>query len=92
MIAGQGFSFVTSLAFRHCSRARYRFFREIHDGMGGHLLSAMALSQRESQNSALLTAIRSAHDDMRLLVEGGSISDANLGEAPSMEGSSILSI
>ncbi len=58
---------------------RQHIFREIHDGLGGHLVSAMALSKRVAPNEAVLSALRSAHDDMRLLIDGGSIEEADLG-------------
>ena len=48
--------------------------------MGGHLVSAMALTRKASPNTEVLSALRSAHDDMRLLIDGSSVEQANLGE------------
>ena len=62
------------------SMERQQIFREIHDGMGGHLVSAMALTRNDSDNEALLSALKSAHDDMRLLIDGGAFGGSDIGE------------
>lgn len=59
---------------------RQHIFREIHDGMGGHLVSAMALTRKDPNNEALLAALKSAHDDMRLLIDGGAFGGSDIGE------------
>jgi signal transduction histidine kinase len=47
---------------------RDRIVRELHDGMGGHLLSAISLADKEADTPAVQIALRAALSEMRLLV------------------------
>lgn len=47
---------------------RSHIVRELHDGMGGHLMSAIALSEKEQGTPAIQAALRAALSEMRLLL------------------------
>lgn len=49
---------------------RERLMRDMHDGLGGHLVSTLAMLERSGQHDgAVAAAIRNALDDMRLLID-----------------------
>jgi signal transduction histidine kinase len=49
---------------------RERIMREMHDGLGGQLVSALAMVERGAGDpAALAAALRSALDDMRLVID-----------------------
>ncbi|WP_031595996.1 sensor histidine kinase [Ferrovum myxofaciens] len=55
---------------------RERILRDLHDGLGGYLISALALIDRMPQTThALQKTLRTALDDLRLMVD--SIDDKN---------------
>jgi signal transduction histidine kinase len=49
---------------------RERLMRDMHDGIGGHLVSTLAMLERSGQqDSAVAAAIRTALEDMRLMID-----------------------
>jgi signal transduction histidine kinase len=51
------------------SDERERIMREMHDGMGGHLVSALSMvEEREDDSPEVANALRSSLDEMRLMV------------------------
>lgn len=64
-------------------RARYderdRLMRDMHDGVGGHLVQALALAQQAS-DPRVGDAIRSALDDLRLLIDASDIHSEGLND------------
>jgi signal transduction histidine kinase len=49
---------------------RERLMRDMHDGIGGHLVSTLAMLERSGQqHSAVAVAIRTALEDMRLMID-----------------------
>lgn len=49
---------------------RERLMRDMHDGIGGHLVSTLAMLERSGQqDSPIAEAIRTALDDMRMLID-----------------------
>lgn len=64
-------SFEKMRAFEHealLTGERERLMREMHDGMGGHLVSALAMIQRQAAPATIAGALRDALDDMRLVL------------------------
>ena len=47
---------------------RGRIVRELHDGMGGHLMSAISLADKQADTPGVQIALRAALSEMRLLV------------------------
>lgn len=64
-------------------RARFderdRLMRDMHDGVGGHLVQALALSERSS-DPRLHEAIRQALDDLRLLIDASDVHSEGLND------------
>jgi signal transduction histidine kinase len=55
---------------RVLAEERERIMREMHDGLGSHLVSTLSLIERESSpREAVRQAVRSALDDLRLMVD-----------------------
>jgi signal transduction histidine kinase len=49
---------------------RERLMRDMHDGVGGHLVSLLAMIEADPRRpAALATAVRDALDDMRLMID-----------------------
>ena len=48
---------------------RERMMREIHDGIGSNLVTALAVAERQQSNSATVSIIKSALTDLRIAVE-----------------------
>ena len=58
---------------------RGRLMRDLHDGLSGHLVSIIALSQAQTANPAAIErAARSALDDLRLVVNSLDLDDSDL--------------
>lgn len=58
---------------------RGRLMRDLHDGLSGHLVSIIALSQAQAANpGAIERAARSALDDLRLVVNSLDLDDSDL--------------
>lgn len=58
---------------------RERMMRDMHDGLGGHLISALALAQEGQEGKDdLVTALRTALVDMRLVIESLSPTEVDL--------------
>ena len=63
------------------SHERERIMREMHDGLGGQLVSALAMVERGSTDpDALAGALRGALDDMRLVIDSLDPEVTGLGE------------
>jgi signal transduction histidine kinase len=64
-------------------RARYderdRLMRDMHDGVGGHLVQALALAE-QSGDHRLSEAIRNALDDLRLLIDASDVHSEGLND------------
>jgi signal transduction histidine kinase len=59
---------------------RERFGRDMHDGLGGHLSTALALAEsRLGANAPLTNTIRDATDEMRLMLDTASAMDEDIG-------------
>ena len=43
--------------------------RDLHDGLGGHLVSALALVEHGDNNDAVEETLRDALEDLRLVIE-----------------------
>ena len=55
---------------RIIARERERIMRDMHDGTGGHLVSALALVQQDHIDKAMLSeALEQALDDVRLMID-----------------------
>jgi len=48
---------------------RERLMREMHDGLGGHLVSALSLAESEGNATAVTEALRRALDEMRVVID-----------------------
>lgn len=48
---------------------RTRIMRELHDGLGGHLVGALSLSEEEGKNSSVHDSIRHALDELRIMMD-----------------------
>ncbi len=58
---------------------RHRLMRDLHDGVSGHLVSIIALSEREQvDRKAIETAARGALEDLRLVVNSLDLEDGDL--------------
>lgn len=58
---------------------RERLMRDLHDGLSGHLVSIMALAERNTGESAAIErAARAALDDLRLVINSLDLSDGDL--------------
>lgn len=58
---------------------RRRLMRDLHDGVSGHLVSIIALSERERvDRKAIETAARGALEDLRLVVNSLDLEDGDL--------------
>lgn len=61
---------------------RQRLMRDLHDGMSGHLVAIIALSERHPEGGqAIERAARAALDDLRLVVHSLDLGDGDLGVA-----------
>jgi signal transduction histidine kinase len=64
-------------------RARYderdRLMRDMHDGVGGHLVQALALAE-QSADGRVGEAIRNALDDLRLLIDASDVHSEGLND------------
>jgi len=59
---------------------RERFNRDMHDGLGGHLSTALALAESDVRpNDALTKTIRDATDEMRLMLDTAEAMSENIG-------------
>lgn len=55
---------------RVLAEERERLMRDMHDGMGGHLVSTLALLEGKNiDNNSLRAALQSALDDLRLMID-----------------------
>lgn len=59
---------------------RHAIMRELHDGMGGHLMSALALAEQQQEPEKIQNALRSALGGMRLLIDASDDASISLGE------------
>jgi len=57
---------------------RQRLTRDLHDGLSGHLVSIIALSERGADPQAVERAARAALDDLRLVINSLDIGDRDL--------------
>src|SRR5262249_37575065 len=58
---------------------RERIMREMHDGLGSHLVSTLALVERGDASSTVVAdAVRGTLDDLRLMVESLEPTDGDL--------------
>jgi len=57
---------------------RGRIVRELHDGMGGHLMSAISLAEKQPGTPAVQQALRAALAEMRMLVNSADGEPQNL--------------
>lgn len=66
-------------------RARFeerdRLMRDMHDGVGGHLVQALAMLQSEPASDRLRESIQSGLDDLRLLIDASDIHAESLSDA-----------
>jgi len=61
---------------------RRRLMRDLHDGMSGHLVTIIALAEREGERGKdIEQAARAALDDLRLVVHSLDLGDGDLGVA-----------
>ncbi|MEZ5457591.1 MAG: ATP-binding protein [Lysobacteraceae bacterium] len=60
---------------------RDRLVREMHDGVGGHLVHALALSERLDDAKPLSDAIRDCLDDLRVVMDTANIENERLNDA-----------
>jgi signal transduction histidine kinase len=51
------------------ARERTRLMRDLHDGLGGQLISIVALSERGTENAGIGDAARAALKDLRLVID-----------------------
>jgi signal transduction histidine kinase len=51
------------------ARERTRLMRDLHDGLGGQLVSIVALSERDTESSGIGDAARAALKDLRLVID-----------------------
>jgi len=51
------------------ARERTRLMRDLHDGLGGQLVSIVALSERNSESGNIGEAARAALKDLRLVID-----------------------
>lgn len=64
---------------------RERIMREMHDGMGGHLVSALSmLDEEEGESPELADALRSSLDEMRVMIHS---LDTSSSDIPTLLGS-----
>lgn len=68
-------------AQRARSEERDRLVRDMHDGVGGHLVHALALSERLDEARPLSDAIRDCLDDLRLVMDTADIESERLNDA-----------
>lgn len=69
----------TSMAQAAREDERGRLMHDLHDGLSGHLVSIIALSQAQTANPAAIErAARSALDDLRLVVNSLDLDDGDL--------------
>lgn len=54
---------------RAVAEERERIMRDLHDGLGGHLVSALALVQHNGHGVAVEQTLRDALDDLRLVID-----------------------
>lgn len=57
---------------------RERLMRDLHDGLSGHLVSIIALSESSADPTAVDRAARAALDDLRLVVNSLDLDDSDL--------------
>lgn len=58
---------------------RHRLMQDLHDGLSGHLVSIIALSERDAGNQgAIERAAREALDDLRLVINSLDLGDGDL--------------
>lgn len=66
-------------------RARFeerdRLMRDMHDGVGGHLVQALALAERAESDSRVREAIQTALDDLRLLIDASDVQSERLNDS-----------
>ena len=65
-------------------RARFeerdRLMRDMHDGVGGHLVQALALADRGESGGRMRESIQTALDDLRLLIDASDIHSERLND------------
>ena len=54
---------------REIAEERARIMRDMHDGLGGHLVHALSLAEKDEDRSDLRNALRYALSDLRLIVD-----------------------
>lgn len=60
-------------------RERQRLMSDLHDGLSGHLVSIIALAERNEVNGSFISAsAREALDDLRLVIQSLDIGDSDL--------------
>lgn len=65
---------------RLIAQERERFNRDLHDGLGGYLAGALAIAERSTgEQSSLVSTLRDATDEMRLMIDSAEASGADLG-------------
>lgn len=52
---------------------RDRLMREMHDGVGGHLVQALALSDQGNDSARIRESVQTALDDLRLLIDASDV-------------------
>lgn len=57
---------------------RQRLTRDLHDGLSGHLVSIIALSERGADNPTIERSARAALDDLRLVINSLDVGDEDL--------------
>ena len=57
---------------------RQRLTRDLHDGLSGHLVSIMALAERDTGRQGIEIAAREALEDLRLVINALDIGDEDL--------------
>jgi signal transduction histidine kinase len=65
---------------RLLAEERERLTREIHDGLGGHLVSILALSEQEGESEEIHKAARLALADLRIMIASLDLGEAGLAE------------
>lgn len=60
---------------------RARIVRDMHDGVGGHLVQALAMAERGTPPERLRETLGQALDDLRLLIDAVDLRDGGLADA-----------
>ena len=60
------------------SQERERLMRDMHDGLGGQIIQALAISEREGTSSELRDSLEQALIDLRLIVDSIAPAQSNL--------------